>query len=379
MNAPDRLPPNARFDQTALVLQGGGALGAYQAGVVEALHEAGVAPDWFAGISIGAINAAILAGNAPGERLARLRSFWDRVTHTDALATLAVDDTVSRRTLGTLSSLRAVAGGIPGFFTPRLPSPWLALPGSPRALSHYDTTPLRETLLELVDFDRINRGDVRLSLGAVNVRTGNFSFFDNHRMALGPEHVMASGALPPGFPPVQIEGEWFWDGGLVSNTPLAHVLEHAQARSTLVFQVDLFSATGPFPQNLFDVEERQKDIVYSSRTRLNTDAWRRQHALRQAIDTLARRLSPEALADPQIAPLVALGSPKAFSVVHLIYRRAAYDGPHKDTEFSRRTMAEHWTAGRNDARRTLRQRCWQNPPEPAEGIAVFDTNRAGVL
>jgi len=379
MNAPERFSPNARFDQTALVLQGGGALGSYQGGVYQGLDEAGVAPTWFAGISIGAINAAILAGNRPQDRLDRLTSFWDLVTHDDALAPFSMDDTVSRRTLGAMSGLRAVAGGIPGFFAPRLPSPWVSLPGSPRALSHYDTTPLRDTLLDHVDFDRINHGEVRLSLGAVNVRTGNFSFFDNHRMPLGPEHVMASGALPPGFPPVEIEGEWFWDGGLVSNTPLSHVLDNAEARSTLVFQVDLFSASGPLPQHLFDVEERHKDIMYSSRTRMNTSHFRQVHALRQAIGKLARHLPPEALAEPEIAALAGLAPTHAFSIVHLIYRRAAYDGPNKDYEFSRRSMHDHWQAGLDDARRTLRQTCWQTPPEPAEGIAVFDTNRAGVL
>ena len=379
MNAPERFTPNARFDQTALVLQGGGALGSYQGGVYQALSEAGVSPDWFAGISIGAINAAILAGNRPQDRLDKLTTFWNRVTHDDALAPFSMDDTVSRRTLGALSGLQTVARGIPGFFAPRVPSPWLSLPGSPRALSHYDTAPLRDTLLELVDFERINRGEVRLSLGAVNVRTGNFSFFDNHRMALGPEHVMASGALPPGFPPVEIEGEWFWDGGLVSNTPLSHVLDNASARSTLVFQVDLFSAFGPMPQHLFDVEERHKDITYSSRTRMNTNHFRQVHALRQAIGQLAARLPPEALSEPEIAALADLAPTHAFSIVHLIYRRAAYDGPNKDYEFSRRSMRDHWRAGLNDARRTLRKDCWQNPPEPAEGIAVFDTNRAGVL
>lgn len=379
MNARQLVSPNARFDQTALVFQGGGALGSYQAGVYEALHDVAVEPDWFAGISIGAINAAILAGNPPERRLERLRGFWELITHDDALSPFAFDDTGSRRTLGLVSGLRAVATGIPGFFTPRLPSPWLALPGSARALSHYDTAPLRETLLAHVDFDRINEGAVRLSLGAVNVRTGNFSFFDNHRMAIGPEHVMASGALPPGFPPVEIEGEFFWDGGLVSNTPLTHVLDHARAPSTLVFQVDLFSANGPFPQNLIDVEERRKDIVYSSRTRLNTDTHRKLHALRQAVRKLAARLPPGALDDPEVAALVAQAPDKAVSVVHLIYRRAAYDGPNKDYEFSRRSMRDHWQAGCNDARRTLRNTCWQTPPEDAEGIAVFDPNRAGVL
>ena len=379
MNAPESLSPDALFDQTALVLQGGGALGAYQAGVYEALHEAGVEPGWIAGISIGAINAAILAGNPPAGRLERLRSFWQRITRDDGLGTLAVDDTASRRALGLMSSAWAVAGGIAGFFRPRLPSAWFALPGSAQALSHYDTAPLRRTLLEHVDFARINDGPVRLSLGAVNVRTGNFSFFDSRRMQIGPEHVMASGALPPGFPPIEIDGEYFWDGGLVSNTPLAHVLDQAEADRTLVFQVDLFSALGPFPQTLIEVEERRKDIVFSSRTRLNTDHYRAMHALRLAIGRLADRLPAEALREAGIAELSALRPRNAFSVVHLIYRRAAYDGPNKDYEFSRRAMRDHWRAGLGDAHRTLRSQVWRQPPRADQGIAVFDTNRAGVL
>lgn len=379
MNAQQLVSPNARFEQTALVLQGGGALGSYQAGVYKALHEADVEPDWFAGISIGAINAAILAGNPPAKRLEQLSSFWELITHDEALSPFGFDDTASRRAQGLMSGLRAVTSGIPGFFTPRLPSPWLALPGAERALSHYDTAPLRDTLLAHVDFDRINNGPVRLSLGAVNVRTGNFSFFDNQRMEIGPEHVMASGALPPGFAPIEIEGEYFWDGGLVSNTPLTHVLDNAEAATTLVFQVDLFSASGPFPQTLFDVEERRKDIVYSSRTRMNTDTHRKLHALRQAVRKLAAQLPAGALDDPELAKLVAQAPDNAVSVVHLIYRRAAYDGPNKDCEFSRQSMHDHWQAGYNDARRTLRCTSWQVPPEAAEGIAVFDTNRAGVL
>ena len=272
-----------------------------------------------------------------------------------------------------------VAGGIPGFFAPRFPPAWLEMPGAVGALSAYDTAPLRRTLEKLIDFDLLNSTDTRISLGAVNVRTGNFSYFDSRNMKLGPEHVMASGALPPGLPPIEIDGEFFWDGGLVSNTPLSHVLDNAEARSTLVFQVDLFSATGPFPETLGDVEERRKDIVYSSRTRMNTDMFREKHDLRQAIARLAAELPADAAKDPEIARLAALGNDHAFSIVHLIYRRASYDGPGKDFEFSRRSMTEHWQAGWSDARRTLRNHAWRVPPRVEEGIAVFDINRSGVI
>lgn len=372
-------PANQLYEETALVLQGGGALGSYQAGVYEALCEASIEPDWFAGISIGAINAAILAGNKPENRLDRLHMFWRTVADDFPFQPLPADDTFSRRVSGTMSTLRTVSVGISGFFRPRFPPAWLELPGAGGALSVYDTAPLRRTLEDLIDFDVLNSTGTHISLGAVNVRTGNFSYFDNRHMTLGPEHVMASGALPPGLPPVEIDGEYFWDGGLVSNTPLSQVLGSAEARSTLVFQVDLFSATGPFPETIGDVEERRKDIVYSSRTRMNTDTFREKHALRQAITRLAAELPEGALNNPEIARLAALGNGHAFSIIHLIYRRASYDGPAKDFEFSRRSMVEHWAAGLSDARRTLRNRSWRVPPPVEDGIAVFDINRSGVM
>ncbi len=378
MNQIEQFPPHHLYRETAFVLQGGGALGAYQAGVYEAMAAAKVHPRWFAGISIGAINAAIMAGNKPEERVDKLRSFWTRVTTDLPQSFYVLDDTYSRRAFGALHSMSAVAGGISGFFKPRAHPAVLQLPGAADALSVYDTGPLRETLEEHVDFELINSGHNRLSLGAVNVRTGNFTYFDNERLRIGPEHVMASGALPPGFPPIEIDGEYYWDGGLVSNTPLSYVLGDAPAGSMLVFQVDLYSASGPFPETIGDVEERRKDIVYSSRTRMNTDMFREKQALRQAVAELAERLPENVREDPEVASLTALGSEHAISVIHLIYRRRAYDGPAKDFEFSRRSMGEHWTAGRADAVRTLRAVDWRTPPSPADGIAVFDMNRSGV-
>jgi NTE family protein len=378
MNRMPEFPPNHRYDETALVLQGGGALGAYQAGTYEALAEAGVLPDWFAGISIGSINAAIMAGNPPAKRVEALRSFWNRITEDYPSVAFWPGDTLSRRIGGTLSGLRALGAGIPVFFKPRFPSAWLQMPGAAGALSHYDTSPLRDTLLKHIDFDLLNSGVVRLSLGAVNVRTGNFTYFDTTQLRIGPEHVMASGALPPGFPPIRIDGEYYWDGGLVSNTPLSHVLGNAMTGSTLVFQVDLFSARGPFPETISDVEERRKDIVYSSRTRLNTDILREKHALQQAIAELAQLLPDDVRSHPRIAELTGLAREHTFSVVHLIYRRAAYDGPSKDYEFSRRSMLEHWAAGHSDGIRSLRTTEWRIPPQSAGGIDVYDTNRSGV-
>lgn len=361
--------PNHLYKKTAFALQGGGALGAYQAGVYESLDQADVQPNWFAGISIGAINAAIMAGNAPDDRVKTLQSFWREIT--EILSDTFFSDFWPRQNHAAFSSLLGTAYGIPGFFVPQIPI-------SGNMLSYYNTAPLHNTLLRYVDFDRINTGDVRLSLGAVNVRTGNFAYFDNTEKKIRPEHVMASCALPPGFPPVEIDGEYYWDGGLVSNTPLAYVLEKSDGDDTLIFQVDLFSAIGPIPHSLDMVEERRKDIVYSSRTRLNTDAFREKHILKQAIHKLAAHLPEEKHSDPALNDLIAMGEERKVSIVHLIYRPQHYDGPTKDYEFSRRSMEEHWQAGLCDGQKTLTDKSWTKPPSDGQGIAVYDlTNPNG--
>src|SRR6202163_4289490 len=252
----------ASYDKkVALVLQGGGALGAYQAGVYEALSTSQYLPDWVAGISIGAINAAIIAGNAPTKRVERLKVFWEGITAPSSLWPVLSSAITgeNRRT----SSLNSLVFGQPGFFAPRPTVRWLF---GVTPTSYYDTSALKDTLERLVDFDRINAREIRFSIGAVNVRTGNFTYFDNAQMTIRPEHVMASGALPPGFPAVEIDGECYWDGGLVSNTPLQYVVESIPRRSRLTFQVDLFHAQGRLPTDLEEVGEREKDIRYSSRT-----------------------------------------------------------------------------------------------------------------
>jgi predicted acylesterase/phospholipase RssA len=249
------------FAMTALVLQGGGALGAYQAGVYEGLSEAGIAPEWVAGISIGAINAALIVGNPPERRIERLRQFWERVTSRFAWPMPDWGDQ-PRRVFNRLSAAASLIGGQRGFFEPRFPPAFLRMHGAPGATSVYDTRALCDTLVELVDFDLINRGPGRLSVGAVNIRTGNFVYFDSATRRIRPEHIMASGALPPGLPPVLVDGEPYWDGGLVSNTPLTHVLESGPKQDTLVFQVDLFSSRGPLPGDLFEAEQRRKHIAY---------------------------------------------------------------------------------------------------------------------
>src|SRR6266508_6188773 len=254
------------FDCIALVLQGGGALGAFQAGVYQGLAEANLHPDWVAGISIGAINAALIAGNAPEARLEKLRAFWEQVTTQLLFDPFGVAHYWLRGDTGhvLLNRLRAGATlfeGAPGFFNPRIPPPYVAPPGTVEATSWYDTSPLRSTLERLVDFDRINAGEMRFSVGAVNIRSGNFVYFDSTTHKIRPEHIMASGALPPGFPPIEIDGEPYWDGGLVSNTPLEFVLERTGPREDMViFQIDLFSAKGCMPETLFDIAQREKEI-----------------------------------------------------------------------------------------------------------------------
>lgn len=362
------------FAQTALVLQGGGALGAYQAGVYEALAAQEYEPDWYCGISIGAINAAIMAGNEPKQRVPRLRQFWDEVTSSFVFP--APHRFVDFRSLFNLQIAGLVtAYGVPGFFKPRVPPAIFQPRGSSEALSVYDSSPLRASLEKLVDFDRINARKSRLSLGAVNVRTGNFIYFDNTERKIGPEHVMASGALPPGFPPIEIDGEFHWDGGLVSNTPLTQVLDKGPERDTLVFQVDLFSARGPVPRDLFEAEERRKDIVFSSRTRLNTDMFRATYALRRAIRELHDLVPAERQQDPGVRAFRALGDGHRVAIVHLIYRRKPYEGQAKDYEFSRASMLDHWRAGHEDATRTLGNPRWNDPAPETDGIRVFDLTR----
>ena len=368
------------YKTIALVLQGGGALGSYQAGVYDSMHQHNLHPNWFAGISIGSINAAILAGNAPENRVNQLSSFWHMITTDipDIWSLLLGDGMLARRCYAAQSIMTSIFYGIGNFFIPRPFSPVLAMQGSQTAMSFYDTSPLYKALCQHIDFDRINNGNTRLSLGAVNVRTGNFAYFDNTECTIGPEHVMASGALPPGFPPIEIDGEYYWDGGLVSNTPLTYVMDHSDGDTTLIFQVDLFSASGPFPDSIDAVEERRKDIIYSSRTRMNTDAFRELHRLRMAISKLSRHLPQEVLNDPEIDAMIQLGHEQKICIVHLIYRRAAYDIAAKDYEFSRRTMEEHWQAGAEDANHTLRNKAWCNPPTDIQGIAVYDVMRPDV-
>lgn len=371
----NRKPRGAsKNEETVLVLQGGGALGAYQAGVYEELMRTGHAPDWIAGISIGAVNAAIIAGNPPERRVERLRAFWDLVSSQLLLGPIGAGEQ-ARSFFNDASASFAVLFGLPGFFEPRMPPAWAYPLGAAQSLSFYDTAPLRRTLTELVDFDLINAKKLRLSVGAVNIRNGNFVYFDNEEQDIRPEHIMASSALPPGFPPVEVDGEFYWDGGLVSNTPLQYVLDEVPRPDMLVFQVDLFSARGLMPRSLFDVSEREKDIRYSSRTRLNTDFARHNQNLRRATHRLLAKLPASLREDADVKLLRSANCDAAVTIVHLIHRRKDYFTQSKDFEFSRHSIDEHWKAGGDDVRRTFRHKAWQNRSKPTDDVTVFDLTR----
>ncbi len=358
----------------ALVLQGGGALGAYQAGVYEALHEAEIEPDWLSGVSIGAINSAIIAGNRRDHRLDRLRIFWERITDRKVWH-FTPDGDVFRKARNAASSMMTMTLGQPGFFAPRQTNPWLAATGARDATSYYDTAPLRETLLELVDFDLINERQTRFSVGAVNVRSGNFLYFDNRETKIGPEHVMASGALPPAFPMMQIGTDYYWDGGIVSNTPLQHVLEEDGQHNMLIFQVDLFSSRGPLPRDIQGVMARQKDIAYASRTRYNTDVHRLLRKWKNRTFCALSKVPDEQLTADERAMRDELAKLPDITILHLIYQQQAYEGDSKDYEFSHTSMRDHWTAGYTDTKRTLARRDYLQMPSKGVGVVVHDVHR----
>jgi NTE family protein len=366
--SPSRMSESQYDKQIALVLQGGGALGSYQAGVYEAMAKHGYQPDWVAGISIGAINSAIIAGNAPQDRVARLREFWEQVSSPSA-SWLDLPLDVWQDTMRRLSAMSALMFGQPGFFRPNLLRYWTTgtLP-----TSYYDTSDLKDTLERLIDFDRINAREIRFSVGAVNVRTGNFAYFDNARQTIRPEHVMASGALPPGFPAIEIDGEFYWDGGLVSNTPLRYILETLPRHSTLAFQVDVFAAQGEVPSCLDAVSEREKDIRYSSRTRMGVETFRYAHNLRRNIAKLLAKLPDTLKNEPEVEFLNRAACQTTMDIVELIYCPTATQGPSKDYEFLHATMLRRWNQGLSDARASIASAPWLEPAPPEVAVRTFD-------
>ncbi|MDO9025305.1 patatin-like phospholipase family protein [Zwartia sp.] len=377
------------YPRIALVLQGGGALGSYQAGVYEGLADAGIHPNWVAGISIGAFNCAIIAGNPPEKRVEMLHGFWDAIcsppTFQNKLMsspTKLFDQMMAPWTevfkgaehamMGSMAAMAAIIKGQENFFKPRLMAPG---GGSPDTTSFYDTTPVLATLERFADFDRINSGETRVSLGATNVATGNFVYFDSHDIKLTPKHVLASGSLPPGFPATEIDGEYYWDGGCVSNTPLEYVLGVSPRKDTLVFQVDLWSARGPLPVDIFQVNERLKDIQYSSRTRTVTNAIDLAQTMRRVwFDTIDRIPAEVRANDPWFDEMMRHMMGARYNVIHLIYQNKRTEGHYKDYEFSAETMRLHWNTGLHDMHETLECEGCLDMPEEGENFVTFDVH-----
>ncbi|MBZ2207025.1 patatin-like phospholipase family protein [Massilia soli] len=371
MSAPNELNP--RGLRIVLVLQGGGALGAYQAGVYQALHEHGLAPDWIVGTSIGAINAALIAGNPKEDRLARVRSFWERVSRQDLVDMSRISD-AERRTHIRFGTTQTVFQGVPGFFTPRLFSGFgFGLAVEPEAASFYDTTALGETLAELVDFDYLNSPEsTRLTVNAVNVATGQLTHFDSRAMRLGPDHVRASGSLPPAFAPVRIDGELYWDGGLYSNTPLESVLGTLQEGDALCFMVDLWSAHGPEPTTLDQVETRQKDVVYASRSTRHIADYAKTHRLQDKLRDLYTRLPPDQRTVEDERELAALGCESTLHIVRLPYSGRDWHMAAKDINFSKGSIDWRWGQGYADGMRAVGDAAWLRRVEEDTAVVVHE-------
>jgi NTE family protein len=378
---PDGSRTRPDFERIALLLQGGGALGSYQAGVYQALAEANLHPDWVAGISIGAINSALIVGNAPERRVEKLRAFWESVSASPLgipyLPAVDIKSDLQHQMLNQFRAMGIMLWGAPNFFKPRIPPPIFLPEGNPGNLAFYDISPLKALLERLVDFDRINAGPCRFSVGATNVKTGNFIYFDNKTHKIGAQHVMASGSLPPGFPATEVDGEFYWDGGIVSNTPLQWMFDALPREDTLAFQVDLWSARGELPRDMIEIDVRQKDIRFSSRTRAGTDQFRRMQALRRAAAKLLEQMGPELRQTAEAELLAQAADTKVYNIIHLIYRARNYEGASKDYEFSRRTMEEHWKTGYSDMERTLRHPEVLQRPQGADGVFTFDLKEQG--
>ncbi len=369
---------------TALILQGGGALGAYQAGVFEQLAAHDYTPDWVVGTSIGAINGAIIAGNKPADRVPQLKSFWESLAPTEdwfsawsplawgGAATLFAPFYSDASKSSAVFS--AITNGVNGFFKPKTGGGFDLGASVPIGQAgFYDTTPLRQTLLDHVDFAYLNAGAVRLSVCAVDVETAEMRIFDTNDSApLTPEHIMASGALPPAFPPVMIDGRAYWDGGIYSNSPLEVLLAENRNRDALVFMVDLWDPTETLPQSMAEVMDRQKAIQYSARATQQLNEQHRIEELQQAIRALAAALPPEALKAPELAALASKGCDRTVNVVHLIMAALDSDNQFKDVDFSAVTVKARWTAGNADAARALTHKAWLEPVPPHAGLVIHD-------
>ena len=353
--------------QTVLVLQGGGALGAYQVGVYEALAEAGVEPDWVVGTSIGAINAGLIAGSPRGERVDRLCDFWKRVQHGPAFSQF-----LPAWMAAAARNAVAVSTGVPSFFQPQ-PAAFLSphLPLGTDDAGYYTTRPLMETLEELIDFDQLNSGDVRLTVGASNVRTSEMHYFDSRDMEIDARHILASGALPPAFPAVRIDGELYWDGGILSNTPVEVVFDDNPRRDSLVFAVHIWNPHGPEPRSIWEVMNRQKDLQYSSRSNTHIARQRQLHRLRHIIAELGSMVPPEA-ADKALAEMKSYGCTTTMHVVRLLAPALEYEDHAKDIDFSPEGIRQRREAGYRHTMDTIEQAPWRGSFNPLEGFVLHE-------
>lgn len=354
--------------QVVLVLQGGGALGAYQVGVYQALSEAGVEPDWVVGTSIGAINASLIAGSPKGERLERLREFWKRVEQPQYLSSL-LPDWIAAAT----RNVSAVTTGVPAFFEPN-PKAFLSphFPLGPDAAGYYSVDRLEKTLSDLVDLDQLNSGDVRLTVGASSVRSSEMVYFDSRDMKLDLRHVMASGALPPAFPAVRIEDELYWDGGILSNTPVEVVFDDNPRRDSMVFAVHIWNPHGPEPRSIWEVMNRQKDLQYSSRSHQQIKRQRQLHRLRHIIAELSAMVPLDATASNRIKEMSSYGCTTRMHVVRLLAPALDYEDHAKDIDFSPEGIRQRWEAGYRHTMDTLEQGPWRQPVDPLEGLVLHE-------
>ncbi len=355
--------------QVVLVLQGGGALGAYQLGVYQALHEAGIEPDWVVGTSIGAINGALIAGNPPEKRMDRLHEFWDRMelNKTNPFST-------GFGLFGNaLTNANTTTFGIPGFFSPNP----LALLGQKTKLgiekaSYYSTQPLRDTLTHLVDFEYLQSKTTRLTVGAVNANTGAMRYFDSRTDDLTVEHVMASGALPPAFPAIRIDGEPYWDGGIYSNTPVEVVLDDNPRRDSTIFTIQLWNPEGPEPESLWAINERQKDIQFSSRANSHIAKQQQIHNLRHIIRELAMQMPEKLRASKEVKALTAWGCGTTMHVVRMLAPRIEGEDSSKDIDFTHQGITARWQAGLNDAVRVIEATPWHQSVDARDGVVIHN-------
>jgi NTE family protein len=361
--------------QIVLVLQGGGALGAYQAGVYQALCEAGIEPDWVIGTSIGAINASLIAGNAAEQRLARLNEFWRRVTH-PPMARLAAASLLGPWA----ANMMTMAGGVSGFFTPN-PLAFLGagIPLGSELAGYYSTRPLENTLEELIDPVRLNSGRPRITVGAANVRTGEMQYFDSRDAALTVRHIMASGALPPAFPAVRVGDDLFWDGGILSNTPVEAVFDDYPRRSGLVFAVHMWAPNGPEPDSIWNVLARQKDLQYSSRAASHIARQKQLHKLRHVIRALAAKLPREVAHSPEAQDLAGYGCVTRMHVVRLMAPPLAGEDHAKDIDFSPGGIRYRWRAGYDQTMHVLQQAPWRGEFDPLEGFILHEAEAGRMM